>query len=36
MFRDLYQHAKFMSTVVYSQTQFIRTLWGPYKVKSMY
>ena len=27
MFRDLHQHAKFMSTVVYSQTQFIQTLW---------
>ena len=28
MFRDLHQHAKFMITVVYSQTQFIRTLRG--------
>ena len=27
MFRDLHQRAKFMSTVVYSQTQFIQTLW---------
>ena len=28
MFRDLHQHAKFVSTVFYNQTQFIRTLWG--------
>ena len=29
MFRDVHQNAKFMSTVVYSQTQLILTLWGP-------